>query len=276
MLKRWGLPLLVTMGLLLAIGGFAALAGPGGSSLLSESSEEDAAGAGEEITGASEAVVCEAPQVETVGQNVEIESGTVSSISGNIITISVGGQSFAFDLTTAGQIVGDPMVNSTVRLEGTLGVGGAPGTIDELQVCGAVEAVEEEAAVQEAMVEPEECNRGPGTAGEFRLRIEDGDVRIDRATVLDTDPLTVGDPDRTVSIALSGVTATGLAEGDEVRVEGTRDGSTVNVDRFEVLCPHESGDGADGDGGHGGDGHGDGHHGDDRHHDDDEHENGED
>ena len=45
MLKRWGLPLLVTMGLLLAIGGFAALASPGGplddpSSLLSDSPED--------------------------------------------------------------------------------------------------------------------------------------------------------------------------------------------------------------------------------------------
>ena len=92
-------------------------------------------------------------------------------------------------------------------------------------------------------VELEECNRGPGKAGEFRLEIEDDEVEIDRGTVASFDGTTliiVGSPGGPISAVL---TAESEIDGDlatsiEVRLKGTvlEDGNIV-IDEVKVLCP---------------------------------------
>ena len=92
-------------------------------------------------------------------------------------------------------------------------------------------------------VELEECNRGPGKAGEFRLEIEDDEVKIDRGTVASFDGTTliiVGSPGGPISAVLTAVSEIDgdLATAIEVRLKGTvlEDGNIV-IDEVKVLCP---------------------------------------
>lgn len=100
-------------------------------------------------------------------------------------------------------------------------------------------------------VELEECNRGPGKAGEFRLEIEDDEVEIDRGTVASfngTTLIIVGLPGGAISAVL---TAESEIDGElttaiEVRLKGIvlEDGNIV-IDEVKVLCPEPEADEAD-------------------------------
>jgi hypothetical protein len=86
------------------------------------------------------------------------------------------------------------------------------------------------------------CNRGPGTAGDFRLRI-DGEVgELDRGKVYlaEGDVLTVPTPEGLLRIVVTAETRLedgAAAPGAEIRVEGTfdLDGALI-ASRLDVLC----------------------------------------
>ena len=100
-------------------------------------------------------------------------------------------------------------------------------------------------------VELEECNRGPGKAGEFRLEIEDDEVEIDRGTVASFDGTTliiVGAPAGPISAVLTAESEIDgeLATAIEVRLKGIvlEDGNIV-IDEVKVLCPEPEADETD-------------------------------
>lgn len=108
-----------------------------------------------------------------------------------------------------------------------------------------------------AQVEDEVCNRGPGEAGEFRIEMDDDDeVEIKRGTVVagsfdeDEMSLEVMDPSGTVSEVFMVMFNEAEVDGDlslaeEVRVEGTLDGTTIQAEKVKALCPdaaHHGGD----------------------------------
>jgi hypothetical protein len=93
----------------------------------------------------------------------------------------------------------------------------------------------------------EECNRGPGGAGELRLEIDVGQVKIARGTVVSFDgtALVIDSPEGSITAVLSNDSE---IDGDlsiaiEVRLEGTllEDGSIV-IHKVMVLCPNPSDD----------------------------------
>lgn len=91
------------------------------------------------------------------------------------------------------------------------------------------------------------CNRGPGTAGDFRLELRGNEAQLDRATVGSVDAagvITVASPDGAIRISVGGGTEVREGQatpGAEIRVEGTftRDAAgaiTIAAARIEVLC----------------------------------------
>ena len=86
------------------------------------------------------------------------------------------------------------------------------------------------------------CNRGPGTQGDFRLRIEGSEAELERGKVFafNGDLLLVPTPDGTLAIRLDEETEVKDGEplpGSEIRVRGSiRDGMLV-AERVDVLCP---------------------------------------
>ncbi len=87
------------------------------------------------------------------------------------------------------------------------------------------------------------CNRGPGSAGDFRLRIDGTDARIDRGMVIARaadGTLTVPSPDGAITIVVTSATRIDGGEptpGSEIRVEGTLTGpNAITATQVEVLC----------------------------------------
>lgn len=138
----------------------------------------------------------------------------------------------------------DDSPGTPVKMEGTVLADGS------FQATKIRSACEEEVVVQQVEVELEDCNRGPGTAGDFRLRIDDDEAEIHRGTVLSAsgDFLEVGDPDGDPSVVVDISQAEEIEGspdvGDEVRVEGVQqtDGSIL-AEEVKVLCPHPDNDG---------------------------------
>jgi len=89
-----------------------------------------------------------------------------------------------------------------------------------------------------------DCNRGPGTSGDFRLRVEDdGRAELDRGAVLSFagGMLTIDAPSGPLTVIVDALTEVdgSLDMAEEVRVRGTMqaDGSIL-ADEVRVLCPH--------------------------------------
>jgi hypothetical protein len=88
----------------------------------------------------------------------------------------------------------------------------------------------------------DECNRGPGHAGDLRLEIKDGETRIKRGTVLAfTDGmLTVDTPGGPVSVLITSDTDIkgDLSLAAEVRIEGEFDADgNIVAEEARALCP---------------------------------------
>jgi len=89
----------------------------------------------------------------------------------------------------------------------------------------------------------DECNRGPGTAGDMRIELKDGDVDVHRAPVqsFSGDTLIVVTPLGELTVIVAGEVRGDLSHAAEVRLEGrlNHDG-TVMADEIRVLCPDEA------------------------------------
>jgi hypothetical protein len=89
-----------------------------------------------------------------------------------------------------------------------------------------------------------QCNRGPGHAGDLRLEVKDGEVKIKRGTVLAfmDGTLTVDAPGGPIPVLITSDTEVkgDLSIAAEVRLEGTldEDGAVV-AEKARALCPGE-------------------------------------
>ncbi|HKA91169.1 MAG TPA: DUF5666 domain-containing protein [Haliangiales bacterium] len=111
---------------------------------------------------------------------------------------------------------------------------GVPNVVDVDHVDDAADVVEDQC---------HRCNRGPGEAGDFRLRVEGTDVRLDRGVVLARaadGTLTVPSLGGRITILVTPATQVeGVpTPGSEIRAEGTLTGTNAfTATRLEVLCP---------------------------------------
>lgn len=109
------------------------------------------------------------------------------------------------------------------------------------------EAEEEHHGDDDDAVRCQRCNRGPGTAGEFRLEIRDAQARLGRGTVFARtgDVLTVSAPNGFINVTINAETDVRDGEpapGAEIEVRGTVQeaaGETLSIlaDEVRVLCP---------------------------------------
>ncbi len=205
-----------------------------------------------EIKSACEGVgVIDCPAGEDPLRKLEVQdgkfevTGTLDSLTETHVSVVGPGAivEAAVDAGTEVDIAADSPSGTPVKVEGTV-LGPTSFQAREIQLA----CEEEEDAVEQAEVEQEACNRGPGQAGDFRLKIEDNEAEIHRGTVLSAsgDVLEVGDPDGdpSITVDISGAEIEGTPDvGDEVRVEGVQqtDG-TILAEEVEVLCPHPDDD----------------------------------
>ncbi len=88
----------------------------------------------------------------------------------------------------------------------------------------------------------DECNSGPGDAGDCRLEIGDGEVEIKRGTVLSFEGglLMIESPEGPLSVIVNTSTDVegNLSLAEEVRVKGTlTEEGAILAEEVRVLCP---------------------------------------
>lgn len=95
----------------------------------------------------------------------------------------------------------------------------------------------------EAELRCQECNRGPGNEGDFRLKIDGGQAELERGKILvaGDGTLLVPTPDGVLTIIVTAATEVRDGQprpGAEIRARGVLDETEALVaERVEVLCP---------------------------------------
>ena len=188
--------------------------------------------------------------------------GTLTSMEGRSAVISGPTGDVPITLSDTAEVSTGLVIGDPVKVQGTVDEFGVYIAAELIAVCvaeptptpGATPVPEAPAGTPTPTPAPEfkveECNRGPGQAGDLRLEVKDGEVKIKRGTVLSfmDGTLTIDTPAGPLSVLITSDTEVrgDLSIAAEVRLEGTldEDGAVV-AEKVRALCPGEADDGAD-------------------------------
>ena len=167
------------------------------------------------------------------GDEVEFLA-TITSISGTSLTVETDFGSVIVTLTASTDIDGTLAAGVPIKVHATRQADGSflAREIDVVVLPGD----------PAAPVSGDECNSGPGNAGDFILEVGDGEAEIKRGTVLsfEGNVLMIDAPDGPLTVIIDSSTDVegNLSLAEEVRARGTLvDADTILAERVRVLCP---------------------------------------
>jgi hypothetical protein len=186
-------------------------------------------------------------------------TGRLESITDDQVRVLGPGLVVEISRDAGTQIEGGLAAGSPVKVEGTV--------LDDRQLraltvalrCAEAATATPVATAAASQTTPvEDCDRGSGDRGNLRFEVDDGEVDIERGTVLSAtaDSITVDSPAGPVNVNTDENTEIDgdLASAVEVEVQGDlRSDDSVLASEIKVLCPETRGRGVDDDGGDGDD-----------------------